>query len=252
MWDLKPDAPAEIRGPYKPIATNVPGTFVGEHCPLSPKIADKFTILRTHSHNDNGHTTGYHYCMTGYKPTSPTASAGGVPNNVLYPVARLDRLARAGAARQHAAATSTCRDPMDVGRAGLLRRGARAVRDRDRSGAARLRGQGPAPRAGRHRRAAASGGASCSERSRSRTASRSRPAGAMSTYYEKAYDLITSPDARKAFDIKAESRQDCASATATRRSASVHCWPAGWSRPGAGSSASTTAAGTRTSRCSRA
>src|SRR5690242_11905158 len=34
MWDLKPEAPPEIRGPFKPIATKVPGTFVGEHCPL--------------------------------------------------------------------------------------------------------------------------------------------------------------------------------------------------------------------------
>ncbi|MDX1925394.1 MAG: DUF1501 domain-containing protein, partial [Pirellulaceae bacterium] len=67
MWDLKPEAPVEIRGPYKPISTNVPGTFVGEHCPLTAQICDKFTMLRSHSHKDNGHNTGYHYCMTGYK-----------------------------------------------------------------------------------------------------------------------------------------------------------------------------------------
>src|SRR5262245_5304001 len=85
MWDLKPDAPAEIRGPYQPIATKVPGTFVGEHCPLSAAIADKFTILRSHSHKDNGHNTGYHYCMTGYKAAFADGQAGGVPNNLLYP-----------------------------------------------------------------------------------------------------------------------------------------------------------------------
>ncbi len=33
MWDMKPDAPVEVRGPYKPIKTNVPGTLVGEHLP---------------------------------------------------------------------------------------------------------------------------------------------------------------------------------------------------------------------------
>src|SRR5882762_1516277 len=60
MWDPKPDAPSEIRGPFNPIGTSVPGTFVVEHCPLSAKIAHKFTILRSHSHADNGHTTGYH------------------------------------------------------------------------------------------------------------------------------------------------------------------------------------------------
>src|SRR5438067_2263628 len=43
MWDLKPAAPAEIRGPYRPIRTNVPGTFVGEHCHRCARVADKFT-----------------------------------------------------------------------------------------------------------------------------------------------------------------------------------------------------------------
>src|SRR5688572_28928483 len=85
MWDLKPDAPAEIRGPYSPIATNVPGTFIGEHLPLCAKIADKYTILRSHSHKDNGHSTGYHYCMTGYKAAFADGQAGGTPNNLLFP-----------------------------------------------------------------------------------------------------------------------------------------------------------------------
>src|SRR4249919_348711 len=67
MWDLKPDAPAEVRGPYKPVATNVPGTMICQHLPNCAKIANKYTILRSHSHNDNGHTTGYHYVMTGVK-----------------------------------------------------------------------------------------------------------------------------------------------------------------------------------------
>src|SRR4051812_39874876 len=48
MWDMKPDAPAEIRGPYRPIQTNVPGTLVGEHCHRCARVADKFTILRSH------------------------------------------------------------------------------------------------------------------------------------------------------------------------------------------------------------
>ena len=85
MWDLKPEAPAEIRGPYKPIATNVPGTFVGEHLPLCAHIANKYTILRSHTHNDNGHKTGYHYVMTGYRSGSPDGDTVPIPNNTLYP-----------------------------------------------------------------------------------------------------------------------------------------------------------------------
>src|SRR6202040_1762059 len=57
MWDLKPDAPVEIRGPFKPIRTSVTGTLVSEHLPLCAKIAHKYTIVRSHSHNDNGHNT---------------------------------------------------------------------------------------------------------------------------------------------------------------------------------------------------
>ncbi|RPI89672.1 MAG: DUF1501 domain-containing protein, partial [Planctomycetaceae bacterium] len=85
MWDLKPEAPPEIRGPYQPIATSVPGTLVGEHLPLCAQVADKFTILRSHSHNDNGHKTGYHYVMTGYKSNLPDSDTIPVPNNILYP-----------------------------------------------------------------------------------------------------------------------------------------------------------------------
>src|SRR5262249_42173219 len=86
MWDMKPDAPAEIRGEFKPIATSVAGTFVGEDCKECAKIAHKFTILRNHSHNDNGHNTGYHYVMTGYRPDFPDGQTR-VPNNVLFPSA---------------------------------------------------------------------------------------------------------------------------------------------------------------------
>ena len=85
MWDMKPDAAAEVRGPYKPIATKVPGTFICEHLPNCAKIADKYTILRSHSHNDNGHTTGYHYVMTGMKADFADGTNSRKPNNVLYP-----------------------------------------------------------------------------------------------------------------------------------------------------------------------
>lgn len=85
MWDMKPDAPAEIRGPYKPIRTNVTGTFVGEHCHRCAKVADKYTILRSHSHNDNGHITGSHYLLTGYRPNFADGANSKIPVNELYP-----------------------------------------------------------------------------------------------------------------------------------------------------------------------
>src|SRR4051794_37810860 len=42
MWDLKPDAPEEIRGTFRPIDTNVPGTRISEHLPRMARLADKY------------------------------------------------------------------------------------------------------------------------------------------------------------------------------------------------------------------
>ena len=58
MWDLKPEAPPEIRGTFQPISTDVPGTQISEILPRCAKIAGRFTILRSHSHRDNAHQTG--------------------------------------------------------------------------------------------------------------------------------------------------------------------------------------------------
>src|SRR5437660_11411126 len=49
-FDLKPDAPAEIRGPFKPIKTNVNGVHINEHLPRLAKLADKFTLVRSFHH----------------------------------------------------------------------------------------------------------------------------------------------------------------------------------------------------------
>ncbi len=85
LWDLKPEAPAEIRGPFQPVSTVVPGTQISELLPLCAQVADKFTILRSHSHNDNAHQTGRHWVLTGYPPSFADGQAKGVPFNELYP-----------------------------------------------------------------------------------------------------------------------------------------------------------------------
>ena len=85
MWDLKPGAPKEIRGPFHPISTNVPGTRIGNILPRCARVADKFTILRSHSHRDNGHQTGRHWCLTGHKPSFGDGQANSTPFNELYP-----------------------------------------------------------------------------------------------------------------------------------------------------------------------
>jgi len=72
-FDPKPDAPAEIRGPYAPIATRVSGTFVSSPLPKLASIADKFTIIRSCAHENPGHGGGQRYIQTGY----PSASLEG-------------------------------------------------------------------------------------------------------------------------------------------------------------------------------
>jgi uncharacterized protein (DUF1501 family) len=66
-WDPKPNAPAEIRGPFRPIQTNVPGIEVCEHFPLMSQMADRFAIARSVFHKEAPiHETGHQLMQTGY------------------------------------------------------------------------------------------------------------------------------------------------------------------------------------------
>lgn len=65
-WDMKPNAPAEIRGPYKPIATNVAGIEISEVFPRMAKHADKYALVRSVYHTAAGvHDTGHQMMQTG-------------------------------------------------------------------------------------------------------------------------------------------------------------------------------------------
>ncbi len=65
-WDMKPNAPAEIRGPFKPIKTNVPGIEISEIFPNIAKHADKFAILRSMYHTAAAvHDTGHQMMQIG-------------------------------------------------------------------------------------------------------------------------------------------------------------------------------------------
>src|SRR5437763_9879204 len=67
-FDLKPDAPSEVRGKFNPIKTNVPGVEISEHLPLLAQCADKFAILRGVSHTLAAHELGTEYVNTGSRP----------------------------------------------------------------------------------------------------------------------------------------------------------------------------------------
>src|SRR5689334_13315858 len=69
-WDPKPDAPPEVRGEFKPIATNVPGLQICELMPRTAKVADKLCVLRAMASNDNAHSSSGYYMLTG-QPHQP-------------------------------------------------------------------------------------------------------------------------------------------------------------------------------------
>ena len=69
MYDLKPDAPAEFRGEFRPIGTNVPGVDISEHLPLQARIMDKLAIVRSGCHTNAGHGMGSQWMLTGWQPT---------------------------------------------------------------------------------------------------------------------------------------------------------------------------------------
>ena len=78
MYDLKPAAPAEYRGEFRPIPTNVGGIVIGEHLPYQSQVMDKLAIVRSAFHTNAGHGMGSQWMLTGWQPTIE------VDNNV-YP-----------------------------------------------------------------------------------------------------------------------------------------------------------------------
>ena len=67
MFDMKPDAPPEVRGEFKPVATRVPGIQVSEHLPHLAARADRYAIVRSLSHRENNHLVATHHVLTGYQ-----------------------------------------------------------------------------------------------------------------------------------------------------------------------------------------
>ncbi|MBI3840080.1 MAG: DUF1501 domain-containing protein [Planctomycetia bacterium] len=80
MYDMKPEAPAEYRGLWNPIRTNVPGFEITELYPRQAKIADKFSVVRSLHHDNGDHFTGGHYMLTSRGGASGADTAGKYPS----------------------------------------------------------------------------------------------------------------------------------------------------------------------------
>ena len=80
LYDMKPEAPAEYRGIWKPIRTNVPGFEITELFPRQAKIADKFSIVRSLHHDTGDHFAGGHRMLTARGGASGADTAGKYPS----------------------------------------------------------------------------------------------------------------------------------------------------------------------------
>src|ERR1700722_6818913 len=98
-WDMKPDAPENVRGKFKPIKTNVSGIQICEHFPLMARMMDKVVLIRSLHHKTGAtHENGQRWMMTGHdfnpdsiKPhfgsviSRVFGSRGDLPANVILP-----------------------------------------------------------------------------------------------------------------------------------------------------------------------
>jgi hypothetical protein len=84
-FDMKPEAPVEYRGQFQPIASNVSGIDVCEHLPLMARRMDKVCLVKSIAHKESGdHVAATHYMLTGY-PQRPDTSGQPV-GSTIYPM----------------------------------------------------------------------------------------------------------------------------------------------------------------------
>jgi hypothetical protein len=111
-YDLKPGAPSEYRGEFRPVRTVVPGLDVCEHLPLHTRVADRFNLIRSIRHNFSDHGGGHKRFLTGRDPQSPVGFVNDYPmvGSMVFRV----RGQRPGIVPNYIACTDPGRDGIDV------------------------------------------------------------------------------------------------------------------------------------------
>lgn len=202
-WDPKPGAPVEIRGAFGTIPTALPGLRFCEHLPRLSKLADRFTLLRSMTHDDLDHGSACYLALTGQfhprKSSNPPPAPTDFPalGAVLHRVRPMDRFPHSAF---HVNGPLLAPDEESPGQyGGFLGRGYDPLELGDVSaGAAFLDGMSLPPDISRDRlqRRKALGAA---------LGSGKVPVAGHGDLLRKAYELIDSPRVRKAFDLDQES-----------------------------------------------
>ena len=136
IWDLKPTAPAEVRGPFQPASTSVPGVQFVEHLPRLARVAKLFTIVRSMSHKTVFHHAAGYYTLSGQPPLrdGTVQSAGETDHPHLGAILALKRPGRRVADCCIVAEHHLGRVPSDPGaRRRIPRRVLRSLRGQRRS-----------------------------------------------------------------------------------------------------------------------
>jgi hypothetical protein len=81
MWDPKPNAPLDIRGEFSSIGTSIPGVRFGEHMPRLAAMADRYTIVRSMSHEDLDHGSATYLALTGRYHSRRSSNPAPSPND---------------------------------------------------------------------------------------------------------------------------------------------------------------------------
>ncbi len=84
-WDPKPDAPLEVRGTYRPVATATPGIHVGEYMPLLARQTERLAIVRSVHHREAGHRNAAYWNLTGHTPHTPGNDEAIMPSRRDWP-----------------------------------------------------------------------------------------------------------------------------------------------------------------------
>lgn len=198
-FDPKPDAPAEIRGDFGTIATTLPGVRLTEHLPLLARQTDHFSMIRGHNPENGSHGIADHLMMTGHKfnASLPFACYGSVVakergyKNGMFPFVQLGRHLDKRFNGGVAGFLGDQFNPFEVGEDP----NARQFRVRDLSLAS------PADRQRLERRYAM---LTELDQMQKHVEASAGTVKARDIFYEKAHSLITSPQAKRAFDLDQE------------------------------------------------
>ncbi len=226
MYDLKPDAPAEFRGEFKPIATNVPG--IADRRAPAAAGADHGQAGRRPLGVPHQRRPRHGLAVDAHRlPADDRGQRQHLPG------VRLGRRAAArGRTSRACRPTSTCRGVLGLGKAAYLGRVVQPVRARQRPERRRL--PGPQPEAARPReRRPAGPPPRAARRSSTRSAATSTRKGdldGLDTFYRDALEMVTSDKAQQGVRHQQGRPASSATGTAATTWARAACWPGGWSR----------------------